>query len=181
MPQPQILNVDVTYLWSRSWRILWMEVTSFSSMLYVDKVCMYIHWLFTGRLVASFCFYSHLPSILCYPSDSWLTVCGGAVWYWQQPHCHAWHDHFIDLNKNSKCSLGLGCIYSQSHGNYLCLLQLITLFMWPWTLINLSESLVLKLSRISCPLFKIKHAVSSEVPHSCFRLYIHFLVIGTWF
>jgi len=47
---------------------------------------------------------------------------------WQQPHCHACHDHFVDLNKKSKYNLGLGCIYSHIRGNDLCLSQLITLF-----------------------------------------------------
>jgi hypothetical protein len=92
-------------------------------------------------------FYSRLPSVSCYTLDSWLAVCWGAVWNWQQPHCHACRDHFVHINKNSKCSLGLGCIYSYSHGNYLHSLQLITLFMWPWTLTNLSESQVLEVNR----------------------------------
>jgi len=122
-------------------------VTLFSSMSYLDKICMYIHWLFPGRLIPSSYFYSHLPSILCNPSDLWLAVCRGAAWNWQQPHCHACRDHFVDLNKNSKYSLGLGCIYSHSRGNDLCLLQWITLFMWPWTLTNLSGSLVLEVNQ----------------------------------
>jgi hypothetical protein len=80
---------------------------------------------------------------LCCLLVSCLAVFRGAVWNWQQPHCHACHDHFVDLNKNSKCSFSLGCIYSYSHGSDLGLLKLITLFIWPWIVTKLSRSLFL--------------------------------------
>jgi hypothetical protein len=148
-------------------------------MLYLDKVCMYIHWKTDTKFLY---FYSHLPfRAILWTCDSQYAEVLCETDSNQLPRM-SWPFH--RFKQNYKCSLGLGCIYNHIRGNDLRLLQLITSFMWLRTLTNLSESLVLEvnhnqLSTVQNKTCRIKWSFTFSF--LWLLVYVHFLVIGTWF